>query len=58
VLARDSNVIQGIIIVVALVYSVVNLLVDLSYGVIDPRTRAKLSGTSVARAKGEAAVEA
>lgn len=58
VLARDSNVIQGIIIVVALVYSVVNLLVDLSYGVIDPRTRARLSGRSVARAKDEAAVEA
>jgi peptide/nickel transport system permease protein len=57
VLARDSNVIQGIIIVVALVYSVVNLLVDLSYGVIDPRTRAALSGRSVARAKDEAAVE-
>ncbi|GAB2468938.1 peptide/nickel transport system permease protein [Conyzicola lurida] len=57
VLSRDSNVIQGIIIVVALVYSVVNLIVDLSYGIIDPRTRAKLSGTSVARAKDEAAVE-
>jgi peptide/nickel transport system permease protein len=57
VLSRDSNVIQGIIIVVALVYSAVNLLVDLSYGVIDPRTRATLSGRSVARAKDEAAVE-
>ena len=58
VLARDSNVIQGIVIVVALVYSVVNLLVDLSYGVIDPRTSAKLGGAPVARAKDEAAVEA
>jgi peptide/nickel transport system permease protein len=61
VLARDSNVIQGIIIVVALVYSVVNLLVDLSYGLIDPRTRSKLGGGAVARAvtraKDEAAVE-
>jgi peptide/nickel transport system permease protein len=57
VLARDSNVIQGIIIVVALVYSVVNLLVDLSYGLIDPRTRAKTGGAAVARAKDEAVVE-
>ena len=44
VLARDTNVIQGVVIVVALVYSVVNLLVDLSYGVIDPRTRPALGG--------------
>jgi peptide/nickel transport system permease protein len=57
VLARDSNVIQGIIIVVALVYSVVNLLVDLSYGLIDPRTRPSSGGAAVARAKDEAAVE-
>jgi peptide/nickel transport system permease protein len=42
VLARDTNVIQGVVLVVALVYSVVNLLVDLSYGLIDPRTRPSL----------------
>lgn len=44
VLARDTNVIQGVVLVVALVYSVVNLLVDLSYGLIDPRTRLALRG--------------
>ena len=44
VLARDATVIQGVVIVVALVYSVVNLLVDVSYGIIDPRTRGSLGG--------------
>jgi peptide/nickel transport system permease protein len=44
VLARDATVIQGVVIVVALVYSVVNLLVDVSYGLIDPRTRGSLAG--------------
>jgi peptide/nickel transport system permease protein len=39
VTARDTNVIQGVVIVVAVVYSVVNLLVDLLYGVVDPRLR-------------------
>lgn len=39
VLARDVNVIQGIVVVIAAVYAVVNLLVDLTYGLIDPRIR-------------------
>ena len=39
VLARDINVIQGIVLLIAAVYALVNLLVDLAYGVIDPRTR-------------------
>lgn len=39
VLARDINVIQGIVLMIAAVYALVNLLVDLAYGVIDPRTR-------------------
>ncbi|GAA3873129.1 ABC transporter permease [Leifsonia kafniensis] len=55
VLARDATVIQGVVIVVALVYSVVNLIVDVSYGVIDPRTRGALSGR---RSVGSAAVPA
>ena len=37
---RDYPVLQGFIIFIAIVYSVINLLVDLSYGVIDPRVRA------------------
>ena len=46
-----------VIIVVALVYSVVNLLVDLSYGLIDPRTRSRLAGRRVAAAAEKAVVE-
>jgi len=36
---RDYPVLQGFIIFIALVFALVNLLVDLSYGVIDPRVR-------------------
>ncbi|MFC4224171.1 ABC transporter permease [Lysinibacter cavernae] len=39
VLARDINVIQGVVLVVGATYAIVNLLVDIAYGVIDPRTR-------------------
>jgi peptide/nickel transport system permease protein len=54
--ARDTNVIQGVIIVVAVVYSTVNLLVDLSYGLIDPRTRSR-GGRGADRSAVEAARE-
>ncbi|AIY02287.1 ABC-type dipeptide/oligopeptide/nickel transport system, permease component [Arthrobacter sp. PAMC 25486] len=43
VLSRDINVIQGVVIVVAIVYSLVNLIVDLCYGLIDPRIRPSLT---------------
>lgn len=36
---RDYPVLQGFIIFIAMVYSLINLLVDLSYGWIDPRVR-------------------
>jgi peptide/nickel transport system permease protein len=36
---RDYPVLQGFILLIATVYVLVNLLVDLSYGVIDPRVR-------------------
>jgi peptide/nickel transport system permease protein len=36
---RDYPVIEGVVLFVAVVYVVVNLLVDLLYGVIDPRIR-------------------
>lgn len=36
---RDYPVLQGFILFIALMYSVINLIVDLSYGVIDPRVR-------------------
>lgn len=37
---RDYPVLQGYIILIALLYSLINLVVDLLYGVIDPRVRA------------------
>lgn len=39
ILGRDFPLVQGVILFVALVYVVVNLLVDLSYALIDPRIR-------------------
>ena len=39
VVNRDYPLIQGIMLVVALVYVVVNLLIDLSYAYLDPRIR-------------------
>ena len=39
VLRRDYPVVQGVVLVIAGVYMLVNLLVDLSYIVIDPRVR-------------------
>jgi peptide/nickel transport system permease protein len=37
---RDYPVLQGFILFIAIVYSLINLVVDVSYGVIDPRVRA------------------
>ena len=37
--SRDFPVIQGGILFLAVVFVVVNLLVDISYGFIDPRVR-------------------
>jgi peptide/nickel transport system permease protein len=37
--ARDIPVVQGCVLVIALIYVVVNLVVDLAYGVVDPRVR-------------------
>ena len=37
--ARDIPVVQGCVLVIALIYVAVNLAVDLLYGVIDPRVR-------------------
>lgn len=36
---RDYPVLQGFIIFIAIIYSLINLIVDLSYGLIDPRVR-------------------
>jgi peptide/nickel transport system permease protein len=37
--ARDFPIVQGLVIIIATVYVVFNLLVDLSYGFLDPRIR-------------------
>lgn len=39
ILWKDFPVVQGAVLVIALVYVLVNLLVDLSYGLLDPRIR-------------------
>ena len=36
---RDYPVIQGIVLVISLIYIVINLVIDLLYGIIDPRMR-------------------
>ena len=36
---RDFILMQGLVLVLAMVYLLINLLVDLSYGLIDPRVR-------------------
>lgn len=38
---RDYAVLQGFILVIAAMYVIVNLLVDVSYGLIDPRVRVR-----------------
>jgi peptide/nickel transport system permease protein len=38
---RDYAVLQGFILVIAAMYVVINLLVDVSYGLIDPRVRVR-----------------
>jgi peptide/nickel transport system permease protein len=39
--ARDFAVLQGFILLLAIVYVLVNLLVDVSYGLLDPRVRVR-----------------
>jgi peptide/nickel transport system permease protein len=39
ILRRDYPVIQGVILMFSFVYVIVNLLVDLSYTLFDPRIR-------------------
>jgi len=46
IIARDLPVILGIVIVAALVFALLNLLVDLSYRFLDPRLRASRAGVS------------
>jgi ABC-type dipeptide/oligopeptide/nickel transport system permease component len=39
ILARDYPVVTGFTLLIALIFIIVNLLVDLSYGYLDPRIR-------------------
>jgi peptide/nickel transport system permease protein len=39
ILNKDFPVVQGVALVVALIYAAINLLVDLSYAYLDPRVR-------------------
>lgn len=39
ILSHDFKLVQGILLFIALVYILVNLLVDLSYAIVDPRIR-------------------
>ena len=40
-MARDYQLTQGFVLYVALIYMVINLLVDISYSLVDPRIRRK-----------------
>jgi len=37
IVAKDYTIVQGIVLFVAVVYVLVNLLVDILYGFLDPR---------------------
>ncbi len=39
ILNKDFPMVQGVVLVVAVSYVVVNLMVDLAYAVLDPRIR-------------------
>jgi peptide/nickel transport system permease protein len=39
--ARDYPVLQGFILLIAVIYVLINLLVDIAYGLIDPRVRVR-----------------
>ena len=39
ILARDYPVVQGFTLVIAIIFVVVNLIVDISYAYLDPRVR-------------------
>ena len=41
---RDYPLIQGYVLWIALIYMVINLLVDISYEFLDPRTKERLRG--------------
>ena len=44
--SRDIPVVTGVVLLVAAVYVVANLLVDIAYGLVDPRLRTAGAGAS------------
>ncbi|MCD8108990.1 MAG: ABC transporter permease subunit, partial [Clostridiales bacterium] len=40
--SMDYNLVQGYVLWIALIYMVINLAVDISYGFLDPRIREKV----------------
>ena len=43
--SNDFPVIQAVVLIVAIVYIISNILVDVSYAVIDPRVRVSVLGS-------------
>ena len=41
IVVHDYPVVQAIILVVAVIYVIANLIVEITYGVLDPRIRLK-----------------
>jgi len=39
ILSRDYPVVQGFTLIIAIIFVVINLLVDVSYAYLDPRVR-------------------
>lgn len=58
IMSKDYITIQGCVVVCAIVVTVMNLLTDLAYAVVDPQIRAKYSADSKKRKQVAAAAEA
>jgi ABC-type dipeptide/oligopeptide/nickel transport system permease component len=39
IVAKDYPIVQGVVLVASIIYVVINLIVDISYGLLDPRIR-------------------
>ena len=42
--AKDTPIVLGCIVIFAVLFSLINLLIDILYGFIDPRIKAKYKG--------------
>jgi peptide/nickel transport system permease protein len=48
VAARDYSIVQGVVLVDTTIFVILNLLVDLSYGILDPRVRRHSTASAAA----------